>query len=213
MITIHLKILSRFKADIKTLILDFLYKKIETVKRYDSLSSALKVLLKNWFVFDFKLTSEGDRFNEMSAGKKAFILLKLLIDLDKSSKYPILLDQPEDDWDNRSLYSQLRKFIKEKKKERQIIIVTHNPNLVVGTDSEQVIIANQKGNSTPNNIYHFEYTSGALEDTSIRLQDNAIPILNRQGIKEHVCDILEGGEVAFKKREQKYAISTVHDNV
>ncbi|SFW49830.1 TrlF family AAA-like ATPase [Cellulophaga fucicola] len=207
------KNIEQFKTDVKKLILDFLNKKIETVKRYDSLSSTLKVLLKNWFVFDFKLTSEGDRFNEMSAGKKAFILLKLLIDLDKSSKYPILLDQPEDDWDNRSLYSQLRKFIKEKKKERQIIIVTHNPNLVVGTDSEQVIIANQKGNSTPNNIYRFEYTSGALEETSIRLQDNKIPILNRQGIKEHVCDILEGGEVAFKKREQKYAISTVHNNV
>lgn len=199
------------KSDFQTVIYDLLNKKIETVKRYENLSSSLKMLLKNWFVFDYKLTSQGDRFNEMSAGKKAFVLLKLLIDLDKSSKYPILLDQPEDDWDNRSLYGQLRKFIKEKKKERQIIIVTHNPNLVVGTDSEQVIIANQKGSSTPNSNYNFEYCSGALEDTEKRDLSEETPILERQGIKEHVCDILEGGEVAFKKREQKYGISTVHN--
>jgi len=205
--------IEKIKSDFKKLIYDFINKKIEPVKRYQTLSSSLQMLLKNWFVFDFKLTSQGDRFNEMSSGKKAFILLKLLIDLDKLSKYPILLDQPEDDWDNRSLYGQLRKFIKEKKKERQIIIVTHNPNLVVGTDSEQVIVANQNGNSTPNSDYKFEYCSGALENTGARIQDEKISILNRQGIKEHVCDILEGGEIAFKKREQKYGISTVHNNV
>ncbi|MEI6865815.1 TrlF family AAA-like ATPase [Flavicella sp.] len=205
--------IEKFKTNFKKLILDFINHKIETIKRYDNLSSSLSMLLKNWFVFDFKLTSQEDRFNDMSAGKKAFILLKLLIDLDKSSKYPILLDQPEDDWDNRSLYSQLRKFIKQKKKERQIIIVTHNPNLVVGTDCEQVIVANQNSNSTPNHNYKFEYCSGALENSKLRINDTKISILNRQGIKEHVCDILEGGEVAFKKREQKYGISTAHNTV
>jgi hypothetical protein len=66
----------------------------------------------------------------MSPGKKSSVLLKLLIQLD-NSLCPILLDQPEDDLDNRSIYDDLVNFIKEKKKSRQIIIATHNPNLVV----------------------------------------------------------------------------------
>ena len=55
-----------------------------------------------------------------------------------------MLDQPEDDLDNRSIYQDLARFIKEKKKYRQFIIATHNPNLVIGTDAECVIVANQE---------------------------------------------------------------------
>ena len=86
----------------------------------------------------------------MSPGQRSFVILKLLIELDNTNKCPILLDQPEDDLDNRSIFTELVKFIKEKKKERQIIITTHNPNLVVGTDAECVIVANQHGEKTRN---------------------------------------------------------------
>ena len=125
------------------------------------------------------------------------------------SKCPILIDQPEDDLDNRSIYRELVNFIKQKKKERQIIIVTHNANIVIGADAEEVIIANQQGQDTPNKQFKFEYISGAIENnTPVYKHDGSIEdgILNSQGIQQHICDVLEGGERAFELRKNKYHI-------
>lgn len=174
-----------------------------------SKKEALYKLLKNWFYLDFTIEYEGDKLNDqeepMSPGKKALVLLKLLIELDKS-ECPILLDQPEDDLDNRSIYNSLSRFIREKKSQRQIIIVSHNPNIVVGADSENVIVANQedkdKNSLNKNRTYTFEYVSGALENSFT--DDGALGILYQKGIRDHVCEILEGGEEAFEKRELKY---------
>ena len=93
----------------------------------------------------------------MSPGKRALALLRVLIELDQNL-HPIILDQPEDDLDNRSVYEGLAKYLKKKKKDRQIIAVTHNPNVVVGADSEHVIVANQSGQETnkDNRKYRFE---------------------------------------------------------
>ncbi len=110
----------------------------------------------------------------------------------------------EDSLDNRAIYSDLVQYLKQKKKERQIILVTHNPNVVIGTDAEQVIVANQNGIKTKNkDDKKFQYISGALENT-IPKKTNEEIILVSQGIREHVCEILEGGEEAFSKREKKY---------
>lgn len=120
-------------------------------------------------------------------------------------KCPILIDQPEDNLDNRAIYNELVKYIREKKKERQIILVTHNPNIVVGADSEEVIVANQNGKNAPNDKgIKFQYIHGSLEHSMHRNRDESLPILCRSGIREHVCDILEGGENAFRDRENKY---------
>ena len=92
-----------------------------------------------------------------------------------------------------------------RKKERQIILVTHNPNIVVGADSEEVIIANQNGKNSPNdNGIKFQYLCGSLENSKDRINDETMPILDRCGVREHVCDILEGGKNAFMDREHKY---------
>lgn len=167
-----------------------------------SKKESLTKLLKNWFIIDYNIKHNGDELSDMSPGKKSFVLLKLLIDLD-SSKCPILLDQPEDDLDNRSIYSDLVRFIKEKKKQRQIIIVTHNPNLVVGADAECVIVSNQDGEKSRNKKFTFEYVEGSLEN-SFKSISSEIGVLYNQGIQEHVCDILEGGKMAFEQRKKKY---------
>ena len=159
-------------------------------------------LFKNYFDISYDLIQDGDRLGHMSPGKKGIILFQLFLHM-SSSKNPILIDQPEDNLDNRTVYQELNDFIKEKKIERQIIIVSHNSNLVVSTDSENIIVAHQ--NSLTSQRPKFEYVNGPLENTFI---DNNPEkhILKKQGIREHVCEILEGGVEAFKKREEKYNI-------
>ncbi|WP_010519684.1 TrlF family AAA-like ATPase [Croceivirga radicis] len=163
---------------------------------------AITSLFKNWFMHDFKVTYQNDDISEMSPGKKSFVLLRLLIDLD-DSQCPILIDQPEDDLDNRSIYNQVVKFLRKRKKNRQIIIVTHNPNLVLGADAELSIIANQNGEDTKNKAFTFEYVSGSIENT-VPEDDSIEEVLYKRGIQEHICDVLEGGPEAFDKRKKKY---------
>ena len=159
-------------------------------------------LFQNWFSHDYKVTYQGDDISDMSPGKKSFVLLRLLIDLD-DSQCPILIDQPEDDLDNRSIYNQVVQFLRKRKRTRQIIIVTHNPNLVLGADAEEIIVANQEGDDTKNKSFQFEYISGSIENTS--KEDLAInEILYKRGIQEHICEVLEGGREAFDKRKRKY---------
>lgn len=165
---------------------------------------------ESYFELRYDVFYQGDNISLMSEGKKAYIILRLLLDFDEN-EWPILIDQPEDDLDNRDIYNNLVKYLAEKKKKRQIILVTHNPNIVVGADAEEVIVANQNSeiNISENEIQNtnqsgikFEYLSGSLEST--KQSSEKYPVLIRQGIKEHVCEILEGGYEAFVKRENRY---------
>ena len=146
------------------------------------------------------------KFNEielgnLSPGLKGVALLILFLELDKEDKRPILIDQPEENLDNRSVYNTLKNYFRKAKERRQTIIITHNPNLVVNADAEQVIVANfDRG--MRKQIARICYVSGSLENT---FQDSTTDnILEMQGIREHVCEVLEGGKEAFEKREEKY---------
>lgn len=167
--------------------------------------SALREILSDWYNIDYVVRMDNDDIQDMSPGKKALVLLRLLISL-AESRCPILIDQPEDDLDNRSIFDELIRFIKEKKVDRQIITVTHNANIVLGGDAELVIVANQDGRNAPNRQYHFEYRGGSIENNSPVYDDGEIVpgILNSKGIQEHICEILEGGEQAFALRQHKY---------
>ena len=172
-------------------------------------SSFLTVLLtNNFFQSVINVEYDGDSLQMMSPGKRTFVILKLLLDFSRNEN-PILIDQPEDNLDNRAIYKELVMYIRKKKLERQIIIVTHNPNIVVGADAENVIVANQNGIKTPNSEgLKFQYVNGSLEN-SFQKKETNIPILNAMGIREHVCEILEGGEEAFLKRESKYGFARI----
>lgn len=127
------------------------------------------------------ITVDGKNLNELSAGQKGtvYLCLKLATQLFSG---PIIFDQPEDDLDNDFITNQLIALFKEIKKYRQVIIVSHNANLVVNADSEQVIIAN----NTDEKLF---YESGSLEN---------------EIINHDICRILEGGQRAFEKRRDKY---------
>jgi ATPase subunit of ABC transporter with duplicated ATPase domains len=152
---------------------------------------------------------EGDRIggfetSSMSPGKQALFALSLILD-DADEPWPLLIDQPEDDLDSRSISQQLVGYLIARKAERQIIMVSHDANLVIGADAEQVIVANRHGTNTKNvGGRTFDYFSGSLEHTRQRRKDEIE--LERAGIREHSCDILDGGEEAFRKRRNKYKI-------
>lgn len=175
------------------------------LKSGHNVESALREILTDWYNIDYVVKMDNDNIQDMSPGKKALVLLRLLISL-AESKCPILIDQPEDDLDNRSIFDELIRFIKEKKVDRQIITATHNANIVLGGDAELVIVANQDGKNAPNKQYRFEYRGGAIEDNSPVLNANgsASGLLNSKGIQKHICEILEGGEHAFALRQHKY---------
>ena len=170
----------------------------------NNITLSQKILSTNFFKISYDIIYE-DIFKHMSEGKKAFVVLMLLLDF-SNKDCPILIDQPEDDLDNRAIYNELVAYIKKKKKERQIIVVTHNPNIVVGADSELVIVSNQHGVNSPNKSdFKFDYVHGSLEMTKEK-DERVKETLFSQGIRQHVCEILEGGFEAFKKRELKYDI-------
>lgn len=172
---------------------------------YTNQSLITSLLSTNFFSLSYDIEYEGDDFKKMSDGKKAFVVLKLLLDF-SDKNCPILIDQPEDDLDNRAIYNNLVQYLRNKKKFRQIIVATHNPNIVVGADSELVICANQHGEKNVNNgNKKFQYVSGSLEHTFPKLSGKN-EVLERQGTREHVCEVLEGGNIAFKLREKKYSI-------
>lgn len=164
----------------------------------------LLAILKNCFAIEYDIKKGSDSIHTMSEGKKGIVILQLYLSLSQAD-CPILIDQPEDNLDNRTVYQDLNDYIKQCKRKRQIIMVSHNANLVVNTDAENIIVANQTGeNGSENRKYRFEYVNGSLENTFTNSKETAI--LYKQGIREHVCEILEGGVDAFKKREDKYHI-------
>lgn len=197
---------SDYNKDLMAKMLDKVIDGTLILKSGYSIESAIREIFDDWYNIKYNVKMGEDSIDVMSPGKKALVLLKLLIDM-AESKCPILIDQPEDDLDNRSVFDDLIPFIKKKKKDRQIIVVTHNANVVLGADADEIIVANQNGNNCPNKEYRFEYRTGAIEeDKPIYKEDKTLEdgILNKQGIQQHICDILEGGERAFELRKHKY---------
>lgn len=96
-----------------------------------------------------------------------------------------MIDQPEDNLDNQSVSEILVPYIREAKKRRQIVMVTHNPNLAVVADADQII----QMNIDKENEYLVSHISGAIEN----------PEINKA-----VVDILEGKMKAFNNRRLKY---------
>lgn len=91
------------------------------------------------------------RLEELSPGERGILLLIFYLALNKDSK-PIIIDQPEDNLDNQSVYSKLVPCICKAKQKRQVIIVTHNPNIAVACDAEQIIYCEKNKCSN-----HIEY--------------------------------------------------------
>ena len=140
---------------------------------------------------NYGLQYEGVDVQQLSPGTRGIVLLLLYLSIDIDDERPLIIDQPEENLDPKSIFDELVDKFKEAKNRRQIIIVTHNANLVVNTDADQVIVAS-RGEHKMGSLPDIAYESGGLENPQIR---NA------------VCTILEGGKRAFEERAKRLRIS------
>jgi len=186
------------KDDIIKIIQDlkkpFIDKSLDTIldvnigKRFsdlrDNIPDEMIDSLIGWFPSDSMNVkfSDGRRFKDISqgsAGQKAATVLAFLLSYGDD---PLILDQPEDDLDNQLIYELIVKKIKESKKKRQIIVITHNANIVVNGDSELVIALSQQSGLTKAS------SNGCLHERAVRLA---------------ICEIMEGGRDAFQQRYRR----------
>ncbi len=146
--------------------------------------------LQLWFPEDslkveYSSGKNGKEFrpiNEGSPGQKTAALLAFLLSYGNE---PLILDQPEDDLDNELIYSMIVAQLREKKQYRQVIVVTHNANIVVNGDAEQVIALEVRNGQT------HKKSEGCLQDIKVRAT---------------ICDIMEGGKDAFNQRYRRITL-------
>ena len=145
---------------------------------YDYLFS-LEFIEKN-----YQLKQGNKKLEQLSPGERGALLLVFYLLLDNND-IPLVIDQPEDNLDNHSVATILVPFIRAAKKKRQIIMVTHNPNLAVVSDAEQVIYVDLD----KENNYIFSTVCGSIED---------------KAVNKKIVDVLEGAMPAFNTRKRKY---------
>ncbi len=196
--------LDAFIVELKNVFSSMVESKDYSFNSKSDIKTAIKILLDDYFFDYWEVIYDNDTLTKMSTGKASFVILMLIVGLSKS-KAPILIDQPEDNLDNRSITKDLVEYLRSKKLDRQIILVTHNPNVVVNADAENVIVANQKGQNdkVTTSPFQFDYINGSIENTK-PFDKIETDLLKSMGIREHIADIVEGGKEAFRKREKKY---------
>ena len=135
-----------------------------------------------WFPGDDLKVTFGPKnqlIEQGSPGQKTAALLAFILSYGDE---PLLLDQPEDDLDNELIYDLIVQQLRKTKSRRQVIIVTHNANIVVNGDAEMVL--------------PLEVAEGET-----RVQQAAS--IQKEKIRQAICDILEGGERAFERRYKR----------
>lgn len=130
----------------------------------------------------FEIIYRGRPLNEHSLGQRASALIIFLLTLKDS--HLIIIDQPEDDLDNQTIYDDVIKALKNLKNDTQFIFATHNPNIPVLGDCEQIISCRYVSEKIQTN-------QGSIDEISIR---------------NDIVDIMEGGEEAFNKRKGIYEL-------
>lgn len=142
--------------------------------------------LLEWFPHDrvtvqFRRSDAGgfQSLEHASAGQKTSAILSFLL---AHGDEPLLLDQPEDDLDNALISELVVEQIRAHKPRRQIVVVTHNPNIVVNGDAELVVPMDFAGGQIQ------VKDAGGLQDKAVR---------------QRICDVMEGGKEAFRQRYKR----------
>ena len=155
--------------------------KAEADKRPEFIDHILCWFPEDGLQVEYSRKGDGRDFQSIgqaSAGQRAAAMLAFLL---AHGNEPLVLDQPEDDLDNHLIYGLVVQQIRSNKLRRQLIIVTHNPNIVVNGDAELIHVLDF------NQQCHLKQT-GSLQD---------------QAMRREVCQVMEGGEEAFERRYQR----------
>lgn len=155
--------------------------KAEADKRPEFIDHILCWFPEDGMQVEYSRKGDGRDFQSIgqaSAGQRAAAMLAFLL---AHGTEPLVLDQPEDDLDNHLIYGLVVQQIRRNKLRRQLIIVTHNPNIVVNGDAELIHVLDF------NHQCHVKQT-GSLQD---------------QAMRREVCQVMEGGEEAFERRYQR----------
>ncbi len=140
---------------------------------------------------EYGIKYDGIEIQKLSPGTRGIVLVLLYLALDNADDRPLIIDQPEENLDPKSIFDELVPLFLEAKQRRQVIMVTHNANLVVNTDADQVIVA-KVGPHSADGLPPITYNSGGLDELEIR---------------NVVCETLEGGEEAFRERAKRLRIT------
>ena len=138
----------------------------------------------------YEIVYDDVDIRKLSPGTRGIVLLLLYLALDESDDRPLIIDQPEENLDPKSVFEELVSLFIAAKTKRQVIMVTHNANLVINTDADQIIVA-EAGPHHAGGLPSITYRAGGLENADIR---------------KAVCDILEGGEAAFRERARRLRV-------
>jgi ATPase subunit of ABC transporter with duplicated ATPase domains len=138
----------------------------------------------------YEIAYDGVDIRKLSPGTRGIVLLLLYLALDDADDRPLIIDQPEENLDPKSVFDELVALFTAAKTKRQVIMVTHNANLVINTDADQIIIA-EAGPQPAHGLPSITYVADGLEDADIR---------------KAVCDILDGGEEAFRERARRLRV-------
>ena len=138
--------------------------------------------LEDKLVFEYKPTS-GKKYrtlNVASAGQKAAAILTFIASYGDK---PLLLDQPEDDLDNKMVYELVVRMLQKSKQKRQLIIATHNANIPVNGDAEYII---------------------AMQSDRVNVNVGCKGTIDNEEMRNEICDVMEGTKYAFEMRAKKY---------
>lgn len=152
----------------------------------------------DWVTIELNIAREGERENwrplgqrlgeGVSIGQGCTAILSIIL---LESKHPLIIDQPEDDLDNRFIYDEVVQILRRERGQRQMLVATHNANIPVAGDAELIVALDTQ-----------EEPMGGRTDLHCRVM--ASGFVDNPFVSEQVKVILEGGEAAFKLRQQKY---------
>jgi len=143
----------------------------------------------SYLVPKYQLKWAGKSIDELSPGERGTLLLIFYLLIDRRD-IPLIIDQPEDNLDNQTVYDMLVACLREARNRRQVIVVTHNPNLAIVCDADQIIHSQIDKQNNRNKV---KYTSGSIENPTTNLLS---------------ITVLEGTRPAFVHRDHKYQSGT-----
>ena len=158
-------------------------------RRPDFLDDLLTWFPEDGLRVEYSRQGDGTDFQpitQASAGQRSAAMLAFLL---AHGQEPLVLDQPEDDLDNHLIYDLVVRQIRENKLRRQIIVVTHNPNIVVNGDAEM--------------LHALDFVRGQC----IVAQSGS---LQEEAMREEVCRVMEGGREAFERRYRRLGPEPTH---